>query len=184
MYEKFQNGSENKNLLEIHKLIKDAKTEDDIKNVYNMIYGLYLEKMEKDLNINEDIEGLFYKYSRQISYLQKIGLFNEQDKSYLPKLEEIIKLYNEREKDFESRVDGIFEYIIQKNIESGRTPEMAKRSVERISSIYKEKLHKSKDRISHQREEDGLFYRISNKQEIVHNQNAQIADLKRTRDNI
>lgn len=184
LFEKFQGDSENNILLNFHNLIKNAKTDNDVKDIYDKIYELYINKLETDLDINGNIGYLFDRYSSEIANLQSLGLFNDQNKSYSLKLEEIIDLFSKKTKEYEKRIDDVTENNIQDNIKRGQTPDDAKIFAEMISNRYKERLHKSENEVIQQRklnEKQISIYRMANKQTIIHNQETQIAELKRIR---
>lgn len=155
LYENFQGENELNNydniLLKIHKQIETTKTDEDVINMYNQIYELYINKIETTLKTDENIENLFDVYSKEIVELQKNGLFNEKNQKYLPKLEQIIDIYNEKLKKYEKRIDKSTEKEIQRDIQEGRTIEDAKRFSEKVPNICKKELNEHKDRIVVQR---------------------------------
>lgn len=162
LYENFQDdnalNTEDNILLKFHKQIEEATTDEDFINIYNSIYELYNQKLEDTLKINENIQSEFNRYSKEIVELQKNGLFDEENKRYLPKLEQIIDIYNQKVKEYEQEIDKITESDIQRNLRQGRTIEEAESFAQRIPNIYKNKLHEQQDRISTQRENQTVQY--------------------------
>lgn len=150
LYEQFNNGQENI-LIDITSQIENATTDEDIKKVYNTIYQLYAKKMEDTLRTDENIAYLFNRYSKEIVKLQENSLFNEQNNQYLPELERIIELYQQKVQEYVVVIDKITEEDIQRNLSKGRDYETSKEFAQRIPNMYKAKLYGQENRIITQR---------------------------------
>ena len=151
LYEQFNNGQENI-LIDITRQIENAATDEDILKVYNTIYQLYARKMEDTLKTDENIELLFDRYSKDIVKLQKNGLFNEKRNQYLPELERIIELYQQKVQEYVVVIDKITEEDIQRNLSEGRDYDTSRRFAQRIPNMYKTELYGQENRIITQRE--------------------------------
>lgn len=151
LYEQFNNGQENL-LIDITSQIENATTDEDIIKVYNTIYQLYARKMEDTLKTDENIELLFDRYSQDVVKLQENGLFNEKNNQYLPELERIIELYQQKVQEYVVVIDKITEEDIQRNLSEGRDYDTSKRFAQRIPNMYKTELYGQKNRIITQRE--------------------------------
>lgn len=151
LYEQFNSGQGNI-LIDIANQIENATTDEDILKVYNTIYRLYAKKMEDTLRTDENIAGLFDRYSKEIVELQKNGFLNEQNNQYLPELERIIEMYKQKVQEYVVVIDRITEEDIQRNLAEGRDYETSKRFAQRIPNIYKTKLYEQENRIITQRE--------------------------------
>ena len=162
LYEKFQDNVFNQKdniLLKFHKQIEKATTEEELINVYNSIYELYIQKLENTLKINQNIESDLDKSSKEIVELQENGLFDDKNKRYSNMLEQIINIYNERVQAYLKEIDKITENDIQKNLKEGKTREIAEQFAQRLPNMYKKELNKQQNRISIQREKQALQYK-------------------------
>lgn len=162
LYEKFQDNVFNKKdniLLKFYKQIEKATTEEELINVYNSIYELYIQKLENTLKINQNIESDLDKSSKEIVELQENGLFDDKNKRYSNMLEQIINIYNERVQAYLKEIDKITENDIQKNLKEGKTREIAEQFAQRLPNMYKKELNKQQNRISIQREKQALQYK-------------------------
>jgi hypothetical protein len=151
LYEQFNNGQENI-LLDITGQIENATTDEEIKKVYNNIYQLYEKKMEDTLRTDENISHYFDRYSKDIVKLQENGIFNEKNNQYLPELEKIIELYQQKVQEYVGVIDKITEEDIQRNLSEGRDYDTSKRFAQRIPNMYKTELYEQENRIITQRE--------------------------------
>ncbi len=160
LFENFQNATSFNNgeniLLEIHRQIEKAETDEDVTSIYNRIYELYIQKMERTLKTTENIAYLFDRYSNEIVGLQKNAMF--KDGKYPPKLEEIISLYTEKAQMYEQEVNRCTELDIKNRIEQGMPEERANLYAERFASRYKSKLREQLGRITIQRDAQILEY--------------------------
>lgn len=162
LYKGFQDDYLNNNseniLLKFHKQIENAETNEDFISIYNSIYDLYAKKLEDTLNVNENIESEFNRYSMEIVELQRNGLFDERNRRYIPKLEHIIDIYNKRVQAYENEIDKVTESDVQTFLEQGHSREKAEKFASRIPNIYKKELDEQHSRIELQREKQVLQY--------------------------
>lgn len=141
-------------MLQIHKQITQATTEEEIMSVYDTIYQLYENKMQKDLSRNENIEYLFNRYSEQILQLQDNALLDKTNNKYLPSLERIISLYQERAIAFENVMQEKVETDIRQRIqETGKPKEVVGFVHYKILNMLKDNLHLKIDSIESKRNE-------------------------------
>jgi hypothetical protein len=170
LYEKFQDNNlldtDNNILLDFHKQIEKATTDEEIIDIYDNIYELYNKKIDGNLKINENCESEFNRYSKEIVELQKNGLFDAENKRYIPKLEKIINTYNEKVQTYEKEIDRITENDIQKYIKGGKTREVAENFAQRIPNIYKLRLNEQQGRIDEQRKQQVSQYTELNKKDF------------------
>jgi len=151
LYEQFNNGQENI-LVDITSQIENATTDEDIINIYNIIYQLYAKKMEDTLRTDENIENLFDRYSKEIVELQENGLFNKHEGQYLPELERIVELYQQKVQEYVIVIDKITEEDVQRHLSEGQDYEVSKKMAQRIPNMYKTELYGQENRIITQRE--------------------------------
>lgn len=158
LYENFNNGNADNVLLKFHRLIKSATNENDIISIYNEIYELYAQKLENNLKTDENIDYLLNRYSKEIVELQRNGLFNEKEQKYLPQLERIIDIYNERIKAYVQAIDRNTEEQKKTFINMGNSVEDATRFAERVPNMYKKNLVEYQSRIVNERTKQSLEY--------------------------
>lgn len=166
LYEKFRNDDEDNILSEFYNRIENITNESDIIAVYDEIYCLYEQKLESSLKTDENIAILFDRYSKEIVELQKNALFNEKDKKYLPKLEEIISLYNQKAKDYIQAIDKSAEIDKEQYLKKGRTLEEATMFSRRIPNMYMKELNEQQNRIDIQREAQAVEFEKKQKAKI------------------
>ena len=157
LFENFNNGTDNI-LLDFYKLIESATNESDIVNIYNKIYELYADKLESTLKTDENIAFLFERYSKEIVELQRNALFDDKEKKYFSKLEQIIDIYQQKAHIYEQEVDKVTEKEIQKHLSEGRTIEQATKWTERVPNMYKKELNEQKKRMNEQRKNQVTEY--------------------------
>jgi len=149
------NNSFDKNeniLLKIHRQISDAKTDEEYIEIYDKIYELFKEKIDKNLNLNQSIDTLFSRYSNHIVELQKNAAFNEDTKKYLPSLESVINLYNKKVMDFEKIVDETTTKKLELEISRDDCNiEAEKKWHEKFSNKFKIELFGNLEQIDRQR---------------------------------
>jgi len=141
-YEHSNSFNENENImLQLHKKINEATTDEEIIDVYDSIYSLFEKRMEENLNVNESIEYLFNRYQEQILQLQDNALLDNENKMYLPSLEKIISLYQERVRKFEDIMQEKTETVInQEMAETGKPKEVVGFVRYRILNMMKDNL--------------------------------------------
>lgn len=145
-------------MLNIHRQISEAKTDEEYIAIYDRIYELFKEKIDKNLNLNQSIDTLFSKYSNHIVELQKHALFNENTNRYLPSLESIIELYNKKVMDFEKVVDETTSKKLELELsrEDGNI-EVTKSWYENFAKKFKVELFNNLSRIDEQRLEQNSY---------------------------
>lgn len=149
----FKKNEQDNILQDISAKIKSASTEQEIVQVYREIYKIYEQKLKITLKTDENLDSKFEKYASQIVELQKNGIFNLENKAYLPELEEVIHVYNERLNEYMVKIDIATEEKIQLAVQRGRRMENAKEEVKRIANGIKSKLQEKRKTIETQRQE-------------------------------
>ncbi len=151
LYEKFNDNNEDNILLKFYDKIENIANESDIIAIYNEMYELYEQRLESNLKTDENISTLFNRYSKEIIELQKNALFDENNKKYIPGLENIINLYNQRVNDYIQEIDKSAEIDRKGYLERGKTIEEAIKFSRRIPDMYMEELNGQQNRIDKQR---------------------------------
>jgi len=109
LYANVQDGNifskDDNKLLTLFRQIQSARTSEDYISVYNYIYELYAEKIEKTLKTNQNNDNLFGIYAREIVQLQQNALFNNDSRRYLPGLERIISLIYEKAEEYYNYIE-------------------------------------------------------------------------------
>ena len=158
LFENFQNGKEENPLAKFYNKIENIKNESDIIDIYDEMYALYEQRLSETLKTDENISSLFDQYSKGIVELQRNGMFADKEKRYLPSLENIITLYNQRVRDYIQEIDRIAEEDKERNLREGRTLEQATRFSRKIPDWYIGQLKEQQSRIDIQRDTQAMEF--------------------------
>ena len=141
-------------LIEFSNKIEKANKEIDFKKIYIDIYKLYAQKLEKTLKVDENIDLLFKRYQEEIIELQENALFSSEDKKYLPELENVITIYEQKAKKYQENIDRVTEIKIGKEIQNRNIePEKIRLWNENFANKYKDKLQNEINEINYKRED-------------------------------
>ena len=150
----FQDADSGNILLEFYNKIESANDEQEIIEIYDEIYQLYAQKLERTLKTDENIAYLFVAYGNEIVRLQKIALFDKKTKTYLPSLERIIDVYNKKVEEYENEID----ISIERDAPKYDYDEFVRANLIIEANDYKKDLRKQQSRIDLQREEQALEF--------------------------
>ena len=154
LFENFQDADNGNILLEFYNKIEMANTEQEVIEIYNEIYQLYAQKLERTLKTDENLALLFDSYSEEIAMLQKLALFNKKTKTYLPSFERIIDIYNKKVEEYEKEIDA----SIEKEVQKYGLADFVRKDLMKDANDYKKDLRKQQSRINIQREEQALEF--------------------------
>lgn len=178
LFENFQDSDNGNILIEFYNKIEMANNEQEIIEIYDEIYQLYAQKLERTLKTDENLAIFFDGYSEEIAMLQKIALFNKRTKTYLPSLERIIDIYNKKVEEYEKEIDASIEKFVQeyekeidvsieKDVQEFDLGDFIRNDLIREAHDYKKDLRKQQSRIDIQREEQALeFDEIEKKAQV------------------
>lgn len=178
LFENFQDSDNGNILIEFYNKIEMANNEQEIIEIYDEIYQLYAQKLERTLKTDENLAIFFDGYSEEIAMLQKIALFNKRTKTYLPSLERIIDIYNKKVEEYEKEIDASIEKFVQeyekeidvsieKDVQKFDLGDFIRNDLIREAHDYKKDLRKQQSRIDIQREEQALeFDEIEKKAQV------------------
>ena len=169
LFENFQDSDNGNILIEFYNKIEMANNEQEIIEIYDEIYQLYAQKLERTLKTDENLAIFFDGYSEEIAMLQKIALFNKRTKTYLPSLERIIDIYNKKVEEYEKEIDASIEKFVQeyeeeidasieKDVQEFDLGDFIRNDLIREAHDYKKDLRKQQSRIDIQREEQALEF--------------------------
>lgn len=159
----FQDADSSNILLEFYNKIERASNEQEIIELYDEIYQLYVQKLERTLKTDENLADLFDSYSNEIVRLQKVALFNKRTKAYLPSLERIIDVYNKKVEEYEKEIDA----SIVKDVQKYDLDDFVRKDLIIEANDYKKELRKQQSRTDIQREEQALeFDKIEKKGQV------------------
>ncbi|MDO5555596.1 MAG: hypothetical protein Q4G09_02780 [Clostridia bacterium] len=113
------NSKEDNELSKLYEMIQnvDEDNTNSVKEVYNYIYSLYINKMNSMLKTDENSSTEFEKCYNTIKKMQELSLVRLEDGKYIGSFESVLELYKEKIGEYEKYIECVTKQEIKIDFE-------------------------------------------------------------------